>query len=93
MLLSREVLETEEFRKFSVNNLVLFKADFPRLKKNQLPSDQVSQNEELAEQYNPDGAFPLLVLVDAQGNVLTKAGYKQGGPEFYIDLFSNKLNP
>ncbi|MGI8635893.1 MAG: thioredoxin family protein, partial [Segetibacter sp.] len=51
-------------------NLVLVDADFPRYKKNELPKQQVKENEALAEKYNPSGRFPLTVLLNANGQVL-----------------------
>jgi len=33
----QEIFENDDFKKYADNNLVLLNADFPRLKKNQLP--------------------------------------------------------
>lgn len=68
--LKKEVLDTEDFMGFSSEKLVLVRADFPRLKKNQLPAKQLEQNEMLAEKYNIEGKFPFTVLLDAEGHVL-----------------------
>lgn len=68
--MKQEVFESDAFQKVADANLVLVRADFPRLKKNQLPKEQVAHNEKLAEQYNPDGKFPLTVLLDKDGNVM-----------------------
>jgi thioredoxin-related protein len=61
---------SHEFIQFADNQLVLVQLDFPRLKKNQLSKAQIQHNEALAERYNPQGAFPYTVLVNAQGRVL-----------------------
>jgi thioredoxin-related protein len=66
----KEIFESDAFTKYTPDNLVLVNADFPRLKKNQLPNEQVKQNESLADQYNPKGRFPFTVLVDGNGKVL-----------------------
>ncbi|NJM25184.1 MAG: thioredoxin family protein [Bacteroidia bacterium] len=68
--LKQEVFEREAFQKVADARLVLVRADFPRLKKNQLPKEQVAHNEKLAEQYNPDGKFPLTLLLDQDGKVI-----------------------
>jgi hypothetical protein len=47
-------------------------ADFPRQKKNQLPKEKQELNDKLAEKYNPEGEFPYMVLLDAEGKVLRK---------------------
>jgi thioredoxin-related protein len=68
--MKKEIFESEVFQKYATDQLVLVRADFPRLKKNQLDKKLTAQNEALAERYNQQGAFPLTVLVDAQGKVL-----------------------
>lgn len=65
--LKKEVLESDEFQQYSENHLVMVRADFPRMKKNQLSKEQTAYNESLAEKYNPEGKFPLTVLLDANG--------------------------
>ncbi|GGG97848.1 MULTISPECIES: thioredoxin family protein [Pedobacter] len=68
--LRREILESEDFEQYAAAHLLLVRADFPRLKKNQLPKEQIKLNESLAELYNKDGKFPFTVLVDENGKVL-----------------------
>lgn len=84
MKLERYILETEEFKNYAKEHYVLYKADFPRKKKNQLPADQQKVNESLAAQYNRQGIFPLVVLLDAQGNRKGETGYIKVGPSEYI---------
>jgi hypothetical protein len=50
--------------------LVLVNADFPRNKKNQLAKPIKTQNEALADKYNPEGKFPFTLLLDANGKIL-----------------------
>ncbi len=68
--LKKEVLDSEGFLQYADTRLVLVRADFPRAAKNQLSKAQTTHNESLAERYNPDGLFPLTVLLDADGKVL-----------------------
>jgi len=65
-----EIFESDLFQQFSSNNLILLNADFPRMKKNQLSASQQKINDALADQYNSKGAFPLTLLLDADGKVL-----------------------
>src|SRR6476620_729050 len=75
--MEKQVFEKQEFKEFSAAHLAIVHADFPRLKKNQLPRDRQLMNESLAQKYNPKGSFPLTVLTDADGKVLKEwAGYK-----------------
>jgi thioredoxin-related protein len=89
MKLEKNVWQTEVFKKHSKDNLVLLKADFPSRKKNQLPQEQQDKNNALAEQYNPKGYFPFVVLLDANGKVLNQLGYKSLEPQAYINEIYN----
>lgn len=68
--LRKEYLETDAFSDFTAENLILVNADFPRRKKNQVDTAQTKRNEALAELYNPNGVFPLTLLLDADGKVI-----------------------
>jgi thioredoxin-related protein len=70
--MEKEIFENEQFQAYATRHLVLVNADFPRLKKNQLEKQQVALNEQLAEQYNKTGTFPLTLLLDAEGKVIKK---------------------
>jgi thioredoxin-related protein len=83
--LHKEIFGSEEFQKYAAENLVLVNADFPRLKKNQLPKEQVKQNEALAEKYNKTGKFPFTVLLDENGNVVKEwEGLPKETPEQFV---------
>lgn len=68
--MKKAVFDSPQFQEFASNNLVLVKADFPRQKRNQLDTKLKEHNEKLAEQYNPDGNFPLTILLDRNGKVI-----------------------
>jgi thioredoxin-related protein len=68
--LKKDVFESADFQSFSAERLVLVRADFPRLSKNQLSAEQTARNEALAEKYNHQGKFPFTVLLDASGKIL-----------------------
>ena len=66
--------------------MVLVKADFPRLKKNQLSKEQQKLNDQLAEKYNQEGIFPLTLLLSPDGKVLKKwEGFPRISPEAFTD--------
>ena len=84
--LHKQLLETAEFQQYADSNLVLVQADFPRLKKNQLSRDQQKKNESLAEKYDPQGSFPLTLLLDEEGKVLkTWEGFIDLSPQQFIE--------
>jgi thioredoxin-related protein len=68
--LRTEIFESDVFKKFAEQKLVLLNADFPRMKKNQLSQKQQEINNALADKYNSKGSFPLTLLLDADGKVL-----------------------
>lgn len=72
------MFESAEFGQSAQDRLVLVRADFPRLAKNQLDARQTARNEALAETYNKLGTFLFTVLLDETGRVLwTWDGYPQ----------------
>lgn len=77
-------LNSDTFVQFAARNLILLQADFPRLKKNQLPKERQAENDALAEKYNPEGAFPLIVILTPDGNVIGKTGYQEEAPEEFV---------
>jgi thioredoxin-related protein len=84
--MEKEIFEKESFKHYAKDHLVLLHADFPRLKKHQLPKEQAKQNEELAEKYNKQGAFPFSVLLDQNGKVLKEwDGLVAASPENFIN--------
>jgi len=84
MKLDREVWSTEKFKSYAKDHYVMVKADFPRKKKNALPIGQQEQNNSLAEMYNREGYFPLVVVLSSKGELKGKTGYKKLNPEAYI---------
>jgi len=88
-----EVFESESFSTIANKHLVLLRADFPRLKKNQLPAEQLAQNESLADAYNPEGKFPLTVLLDANGKELKRwDGYVFASQDKFLAELETTLN-
>ena len=82
--LRAEILEKEAFLNYARKNWILVNLDFPLKKKNQLPPDQKAHNEQIAEKYNSKGIFPLVLLLQASGEVIATAGYEQVSPEYYL---------
>ena len=66
----KEIFNSPAFSAYADACLELVNADFPRNKKNQLSKAIQKQNEALADKYNPEGKFPLTLLLDAKGKVI-----------------------
>jgi thioredoxin-related protein len=82
--LDREVWSTKEFKALNENQFVMLKADFPRKSKNTLSKEQQEQNNQLADKYNPNGYFPYVAVLNADGKVLGNLGYEKTTPELYF---------
>jgi thioredoxin-related protein len=85
----RSYIDSEAFATFSTSNLIVFNADFPRQKKNALSKEQTLENEKLAEKYNPNGIFPLIILFDENGKIIHKW---EELPQETVAEFISKLN-
>lgn len=83
--MKRDVFESGIFKQYADQHLVLLRADFPRMKKNQPSKEQIQRNEALAEKYNPQGKFPRTVLLDASGKVIKEwDGYANQSPDNFV---------
>jgi thioredoxin-related protein len=88
--LDQEIWQTDTFKKHALKKLVLVKADFPKLKSNRLSKEQNLKNAALADKYNPNGYFPLVILLNKNGEVINQLGYKNLSPEQYISAIYEK---
>lgn len=87
--LEKKIWSSEEFREYASDHFVMLLADFPRKKQNRLPVEQKNKNEQLAETYNPNGYFPLVVVLDKDGRLLGQTGYKNISVKEYINLLES----
>jgi thioredoxin-related protein len=82
--LDKNVWQSDAFKAESQKKWVLIKADFPKKKANLLSPELTANNEKLAEKYNNEGNFPLVVLLDKTGKVIGQKGYVNISAEDYI---------
>lgn len=85
----KQVLSENEFIEFAKKNLVILKADFPQRKR--LPSSEQEQNDTLAEQYNPKGVFPKIVLVRIDKTVVSTLSYNNQTSVEFISQIKDSL--
>jgi thioredoxin-related protein len=89
MKLEREILNTDRFEDYARENLLVLKVDFPRRKKNALSPQQQNRNNNLAERFNPNGHFPLLVLLNEKEEELGRIGYVRSTPGKFIEMLES----
>jgi thioredoxin-related protein len=83
--LDKAVWQSPDFNKYAKDNYVMYRADFPKKKSNQLPDALRKQNLALAEKYNQDGNFPYVLLLDKDEKVLGVLGYLNLEGSEYLD--------
>lgn len=84
--LEKNIWQSDDFKKESAEKWVLLKLNFPRKKANQLSEEQTNHNRALAEKYNREGSFPLVIIMQPDGKILGKLGFKNVDPKEYISL-------
>lgn len=90
--LDTDIWQSSEFINYASEHYILYKADFPRRKGNQLSEEIVAENRNLAEQYNSKGYFPLVVVLNSNSEVLGETGYQKVTPKAYISVLNSFLD-
>jgi thioredoxin-related protein len=84
--LDKNIWQSESFKNEADKEWIMVKANFPRKKANELSKEQTEHNRKLAEKYNIEGSFPLVVVLDKNEKVLGKMGFKNVSPDEYIKM-------
>ena len=87
--LDKSIWQSAEFQNYAKDHWILLRADFPKKKANQLPEGQRNKNAQLAEKYNKNGYFPLVLVLDPNGNILGQTGYKNISVKEYMALLKS----
>ena len=86
--LRKDYFETSAFEAFAADHFILVNADFPRKAKNDDSEIQIKSSEALAEQYNPNGIFPLTLILSSNGKVLKKW---EGKPKVTVEKWLEEM--
>ena len=87
--LEKKIFSDSSFENFADRYLVIIKADFPQ--KIKLTSEKKAENEKLASEFNPDGVFPLLLLLRPERTVLTLLEYENYSAGDFINQVKESL--
>ena len=90
--LNKNILDTETFSEYATGNFVPVKLDFPKMKKNRHSKKKVVHNEALAEKYNPNGVFPLLVFLDENEKMIGFTGFTVVSPRAYVSIIEKIIH-
>jgi protein disulfide-isomerase len=80
-----EVFSTKKFEDFASEKLVLVKLDFPR--ERAMAKETVAQNAALQKRFKVEGFPTIVVISPAEKVVFVQEGYKEGGPEAFLQQF------
>jgi len=86
--LEKEVWQSEVFIAFSNKNLILYRADFPKRKKNKLSTQLQEANAALAEVYNAKGYFPWVVVLSPSQKQLGAFAYEKTPVSSYLKMIN-----
>ena len=90
--LEKEVLGRQDFKDITEHDILLYRADFPYHAKNRLPKETEAFNRLIADLYNIDGIFPLLVVLDNDQQVISRIGYTPSkGPAHFINILKSEV--
>jgi thiol-disulfide isomerase/thioredoxin len=85
--IEKKILSDSSFQKFAGERLVILVADFPQRKR--VPDSLRIQYEALAEQFDPSGQFPQIILLDSGRKRVADVAYTDQPPgDFIRDLRS-----
>lgn len=87
--LKNEVYDHDSFIQYTKDNLVMVKLDYPR--DIEQTEETKTYNREMLEKYEIQG-FPTVLLLDSNGTLISKTGYKPGGPDEYIKHIKLLIN-
>lgn len=89
--LEKKVLSEAAFLRFAQEHIIVLKADFPQKKKTD--PELLQQYEALAEQYDPEGSFPKLILLDQAGKAIRTLRTDYLQPAGLIGDIEKELRP
>ena len=89
--LKKNVFDTDKFKTYAKENLVLVELDFPR-DKNKITKEQSAYNRSQAKKFEVKG-YPTVILLDADGKRITrKVGYSaRTSVESYIEALTTAI--
>jgi len=86
--LKKNVFNTDKFKAYAKENLVLVELDFPR-DKSKLSKEQIAYNKAQATKFGIRG-YPTVFLLDASGKeIMKKVGFGRTSVESYIKMLKD----
>ncbi len=88
--LKKEVFDTDLFKDWAADKMVLFMADYPR--KKPLSPKLTAQNEFLATEYSVN-SYPSILFMNGSGELLGRSGFLEtGGANYWTRVADKKIS-
>ncbi len=87
----KDILQSSLFESQVGQKITILYLDFPARRKNKLSKEQTAHNEALAERFNKSGAFPKIILLDVEENLLASPSFKGQSANEFIDELKPSL--
>ena len=92
MQFKEEVLSDVTFADVAKDQVVVLYVDFPAKKRNKLSEKATAKNAALAEKYNPNGAFPTVLLMPSNDESNPcELKYKGEGPDEWLTKITEAI--
>ncbi|MFI5155332.1 MAG: FAD:protein FMN transferase [Chitinophagales bacterium] len=88
--LEKTIFADSAFLEYAKPKLLVFRVDFPQRKK--LSPGEIQANEKLADEFNPLGVFPLLLLVNPDRVVISTLKYERYTTKEFIDEINQDIS-
>lgn len=87
--LEKEVFSTPEFVAYAKDNLICVLLDYDRSGR-ATQTGFAKQHEPLLEKFQVEG-FPTVLIMNPQGRMIQRTGYRPGGPLAYIEMIKEVI--
>lgn len=84
IMFKKDILTSETFDAYAKEHLAVLYLDFPIKKANKLSEEETAHNEALAEKYNRAGAFPAIMMVTKDEEMLGPLQFHNQSPDEFI---------
>lgn len=85
MQFKKEVLLSDAFMAYAPGHLAVLYLDFPMRKENKLDENQTRHNESLAEEFNSNGAFPKIIVLNEQRELQGDIPYRRQDAATFLE--------
>jgi len=87
MHFQKQVLDNQDALQEIEQDYLIHLADFPR--NGTLSKEKIKENNSLADTYNPEGAFPKILVIDHEQTITKRIDYFPGEEKEFLGAINN----